>query len=169
MGNCGKKVFVICGSGAGKTNAAIGKGIKALADGKTVTLIQFLKGKANAGLMHVLKRLEPEMKAFSFETYEGLFENLTEDRKQEELVNLRNSLGFARKVLMTNGCDMLILDELLGLVDLGVLSTEDLEQLIRTKPEAMELVITGKVFPEAIKDEVDCVSQIESTFHGGWR
>ncbi len=169
MGNCGKKVFVICGGGAGKTNVAIGRGIQALADGKTVTLIRFLQGKANAGLMNVLKRLEPEMKAFSFETYEGLFEDLTEDRKQEELVNLRNSLGFARKVLMTNGCDVLILDELLGLVELGVLSTEELEQLIRTRPEAMELVITGKVFPEAMKDEVDCVSRIESTFHSGWR
>ena len=66
-------VTVVCGNGIGKTNAAIGKGITALADGKTVTLIQFLKGKANSDLMQVLKKLEPEMKAFSFEKYEGLF------------------------------------------------------------------------------------------------
>ena len=71
-------VVVVCGNGIGKTNAAIGKGIKALAEEKTVTLIQFLKGKANQELMKVLKRLEPEMKAFSFEKYEGLFENLPE-------------------------------------------------------------------------------------------
>ena len=75
-------VVVVCGNGIGKTNAAIGKGIKALAEEKTVTLIQFLKGKANQELMKVLKRLEPEMKAFSFEKYEGLFENLPENEKK---------------------------------------------------------------------------------------
>ena len=162
MGRCRGKVCVICGSGAGKTNAAIGKGIKSLAEGKTVTVIQFLKGKANEGLMSVLKKLEPEMKAFSFEKYEGLFENLSEEEKQEDLMNLKNGISFARKVMTTAGSDVLILDELLGLVDLGVLSTEELKRLIQAKPEEMELVITGKVFPAELKKDVDCISYIES-------
>lgn len=162
MGRCRGKVFVICGSGAGKTNAAIGKGIKSLAEGKTVTVIQFLKGKANEGLMSVLKKLEPEMKAFSFEKYEGLFENLSEEEKQEDLMNLKNGISFARKVMTTAGSDVLILDELLGLVDLGVLSTEELKRLIQAKSEEMELVITGKVFPAELKKDVDCISYIES-------
>ena len=66
-------VVVVCGNGIGKTNAAIGKGIKALAEEKTVTLIQFLKGKANQELMKVLKRLEPEMRKRLF-AYEGMYE-----------------------------------------------------------------------------------------------
>ena len=81
-------VVVVCGNGIGKTNAAIGKGIKALAEEKTVTLIQFLKGKANQELMKVLKRLEPEMKAFSFEKYEGLFENLPENLRDTAIARL---------------------------------------------------------------------------------
>ena len=138
-------VTVVCGNGIGKTNAAIGKGIKALADGKTVTLIQFLKGKANSDLMQVLKKLEPEMKAFSFEKYEGLFENLPEEEKKEEILNIRNGLSFARKVMVTGGAD-------------------ELRQLLAVRPEEMQLIITGKVFPEELKDCVDLVSRIETIY-----
>ena len=106
------KVMVICGGGSGKTSAAIGEGIKALADGRTVTWIRFLKGRANESLMRVLKRLEPEMKAFSFETYDGVFTELSEEKKQEALVEIKNGIGFARKVMATESCDLLILDDL---------------------------------------------------------
>ena len=157
-------VTVVCGNGIGKTNAAIGKGIKALADGKTVTLIQFLKGKANSDLMQVLKKLEPEMKAFSFEKYEGLFENLPEEEKKEEILNIRNGLSFARKVMVTGGADVLILDEVLGLVDRGILPQDELRQLLAVRPEEMQLIITGKVFPEELKDCVDLVSRIETIY-----
>ena len=157
-------VVVVCGNGIGKTNAAIGKGIKALAEEKTVTLIQFLKGKANQELKKVLKRLEPEMKAFSFEKYEGLFENLPENEKKEEILNIRNGISFARKVMTTGGADVLILDEVLGLVDLGILSQEELRQFIAMRPEEMQLIITGKVFPEEMKDCVDLVSRIETVY-----
>lgn len=157
-------VVVVCGNGIGKTNAAIGKGIKALAEEKTVTLIQFLKGKANQELMKVLKRLEPEMKAFSFEKYEGLFEDLPENEKKEEILNIRNGISFARKVMTTGGADMLILDEVLGLVDLGILSQDELRQLLAMRPEGMQLIITGKVFPEEMKDCVDLVSRIETVY-----
>ena len=156
------KVIVICGSGKGKTNAAIGRGVRALAEGRTVTVIQFLKGRASKGLMRVLKKLEPEMKAFSFEQYEGKFLDLGEEEKKEELDNIRNGINFARKVLSTDSCDMLILDEILGLVDLGILSAGELCEMVRKKPEDMELVITGKVFPEELRPLADSVSYIES-------
>lgn len=158
------KVMVICGGGSGKTSAAIGEGIKTLADGRTVTWIRFLKGRANESLMRVLKRLEPEMKAFSFETYDGVFTELSEEKKQEALVEIKNGIGFARKVMATESCDLLILDELLGLTNLGLLPVKELKQLIEARPSGMALVITGRVFPEELKENVDCVSCIESRF-----
>ena len=42
---------------------------------------------------------------------------------------MRNGINFARKVLTTRECDMLILDEVLGLVDNGIVSVEELELL----------------------------------------
>ena len=157
-------ITVICGSGIGKTNAAIGKGIKALGDGKTVTLIHFLKGRGNEGVMRVLKKLEPDLKVFSFERYTGLYEDLPEEEKQEEQINIRNAIGFAKKVLTTGSCDVLILDEILGLMDLGIMTLDEMRRLLSQKPEEMELIITGVVFPEELKDAVNCISEIKTVF-----
>ena len=155
---------MICGSGIGKTNAAIGKGIKALGDGKTVTLIQFLKGKGNEGMKRVLKKLEPDMKVFSFERYSGLYEDLPEEEKQEEQINIRNAISYANKVLSTASCDVLILDEILGLLDLGIMTLDEMRHLLSQKPEEMELIITGVVFPEELKNEVNSISEIKTVF-----
>ncbi|MEG0689386.1 MAG: cob(I)yrinic acid a,c-diamide adenosyltransferase, partial [Hungatella sp.] len=60
-------VEVICGNGAGKTSLALGKGITALTEQKTVIVIQFLKGNQKREGWNILKRLEPEFKLFRFE------------------------------------------------------------------------------------------------------
>lgn len=56
--------------------------------GKNVVIIQFLKGK---GLKDsdFLRRMEPEIKLFRFEKSGENFEQLPEDRKQEEISNIR--------------------------------------------------------------------------------
>ena len=48
-------------------------------------------------------------------------------------MNIRNGLNFARKVLTTDGCDVLILDEVLGLIDKGILTVEELKTLTRSR------------------------------------
>ena len=104
-------IRVICGPGNGKTASAIGYGIIGAAAKKRVIVVQFLKGVLEEDNVEILKRLEPEMKVFRFERSRGLFENLAEEQKKEEIVNLKNGFHFARKVLATGECDVLILDE----------------------------------------------------------
>ena len=59
-------VEVICGAGLGKTSLAIGKGIMALTEQKSVIMIQFLKGNRKED-QDALKSLEPDFKIFRFE------------------------------------------------------------------------------------------------------
>ena len=56
-------------------------------------------------------RLEPEIKVFCFEKSEKDYQSLSPEEQQEEVMNIKNGLNFARKVLTTDGCDILILDE----------------------------------------------------------
>ncbi len=58
-------------------------------------------------------------------------------------MNIRNGINFAKKVMATDGCDILILDEVLGLVDRGIITEEELKALVEVKDESMELVLTG--------------------------
>ena len=105
-------------------------------------MIQFLKGKATTQLDY-LSVLEPDIRLFRFEKKDKYYEDLTEEEKQEENANIRNGLNFARKVLTTDGCDILILDEVLGLVDKGIITLEELLALIEAGDGDTELVLTG--------------------------
>ena len=48
---------------------------------------------------------------------------------------MKNGVNFARKVLMNDECSLLILDELLGVIDNGVVTREEVEALFKTFEE----------------------------------
>lgn len=136
-------VKIYCGEGKGKSTSSLGRALVCAGEGKEVFMIQFLKGRYT-GTLDYLKRLEPEVKVFRFEKMSRFYEELSEDEQREEELNIRNGVNFARKVVSIGECDVLILDEFLGLVDLGIIAVEDVIQIIRHKPEEMELILTRK-------------------------
>lgn len=60
-------------------------------------MVQFLKGMIGEEAADVLKRLEPDLKFFCFEHSKERFEDLPEEQKHEELMNLRNGFNFAKR------------------------------------------------------------------------
>lgn len=154
-------IQVICGEGKGKTTAALGMGIGALTKNKTVIMIQFLKGSSGNGSLEILERLEPEMKIFRFEKSDDFFENLTKEQQEEERMNILNGLNFARKVVTTGECDLLILDEVLGLVDQKIIENEELIKLLCSKVEEMDIIMTGRVLPKEIGALADGILEID--------
>ena len=102
------------------------------------------------------------MKVFRFEKAEGFYEELSEEQKQEELINIRNGFNFAKKVAATGECDLLILDEVLGLIDQGIVTVDDLKRLMETKEENLNLILTGKVLSEELKSYADEILVIRS-------
>lgn len=156
------RVQVICGEGHGKTAMALGKAVTEVTSGRKVIMIQFLKGVLSTATAEGLKHLEPDLKVFRFEKQQDLFENLTEEQKQEELLNIRNGLNFARKVLTTGECDMLILDEFLGILDQKIISEEELKNFFALREETVDLVLTGKVCPPQLEEYADLVIRIEN-------
>ena len=152
-------VKIYCGEGQGKSTSSLGRALVCASEGKEVFMIQFLKGR-HTGTMDYLRRLEPEVKVFRFEKMDRYYEDLSEDEQREENINILNGVNFAKKVLTIGECDVLILDEILGLVDLGILKVSDVIHLIQAKPEEMELILTGRNLPEELVDETDYISKI---------
>lgn len=155
------QIMIICGEGKGKTSAALGRGIFGASKGKSVIIIQFLKGKGGEQV-DFIKRLEPEIKVFSFEKWDSDYQSLSLEEQQEEAVNIRNGLNFARKVMTTDGCDILILDEVLGLVDRRIITEEELKVLVEAKDESMELVLTGINMCDSLFPYADDVVRIDT-------
>lgn len=151
---------IYCGPGKGKTSVAIGQAIRAVGYGKRAIVIQFLKGRATSRLDY-LNAMEPEVRLFRFEKKDKFYEDLTDEEKKEENLNIRNGLNFARKVLLTEECDMRILDEILGALEFGIVSEEEIESLIQAKDYETELIMTGNVVTEALKNAADRVVSLE--------
>ena len=161
-------IQVICGPGRGKSTAALGRGISVLTQNQTVIMVQFLKGAIDPRNMEVIKRLEPEFKLFRFEKTSTAFEQLSEEEKEEARTSIRNGLNFARKVLTTGECDMLILDEILGILDEGIISLEELAGIIQhARQTETQLILTGTVYPAGLDDYVDEITRIQTRYEEG--
>lgn len=154
-------VKVYCGDGQGKTTAAIGQAVRAASQGKTVIIIQFLKGR-NEEELSFIKRFEPEIKLFRFEKSEDFYDQLTQAQQSEEVMNIKNGINFARKVVQTGECDVLILDEILGLLDNKIITIDDIKGITENKDEEMELIFTGRFINDELMEIVDSVSKVET-------
>ena len=154
-------IIVYYGNGKGKSSSAIGHAIAAAGRGESVAIIQFLKGN-NQKEIDFLKRLEPEVRLFSFEKNAEFFAELSEEQKQEEIINIKNGLNFAKKVLVTGESTILVLDEILGLLERDIITVEDVRTLIDAKDEETELILTGNKMNEELLQYVDAVYEIKS-------
>ncbi len=153
-------ICIYAGDGNGSTLAALGRALQTAGRGKQVVLIRFMKGRElEEG--EFLRRLEPEIRLFCFEKSEDDFDALTPQQQTEEIQNIRNGLNYARKVLHTGECDMLVLDGIIGLVDNGAITGEEIASLLHEKGETVTIVMTGGSLPYAVRvlaDEVVTVA-----------
>lgn len=155
------KIHIFTGDGHGKTPAAMGEALYAASEQKSVVIVQFLKAKTFLNEEY-MKRLEPEIKFFRFEKATEDYEKLDAQAQQEEKMNILNGLNFAKKVLSTGECDLLILDEVLGLIDENIITVEDLKNLIAAKTEESTLIMTGIQLSDEVCFLADEVSKIEN-------
>lgn len=154
-------IYIYSGEGHGKSPAALGKALQTACRGENVVIIRFLKGRGLSDSDFV-KRLEPEIKIFRFEKSDENFVNLSEERKAEEIGNIKNGLNFAKKVMNTDECSLLILDEVLELLDNDIISVQELRTLLLCKPERMDIIMTGTTSNDEAYPLADEVTKVET-------
>lgn len=156
-------VEVYCGNGIGKTTLALGQSLKASIHGKSVIIIQFLKGNERRELDFLEEVENLDIKIFRFERSGICYADLSEEEKEEQKMNIRNGINFARKVITTQECDLLVLDELLGLLDYDIVSTAQVIELLQAKSGSMDIILTGRSLDDFLRSHVDRVTTIETT------
>lgn len=161
------KIYIFTGEGHGKTPAALGCALQAAVRGEHVVIIQFLKGKGLEDSDFV-RRLEPEIKLFRFEKAEDDFRNLSLEARNEAILNIKNGINYARKVMSTGECSLLILDEVLGLIEHNIMTEEELRNLISSKQDDTTLILTGITLQDDICIMADEVSEIQTVRIKKW-
>lgn len=154
-------IHIYTGDGKGKTTAAVGLAVRYAGNGKKVEFFQFLKDGTsceNACLNKLNIKVTPCQRT------KGFFWEMNEEEKKK--LKEETCLGFecAEKLCETD-CDMIILDEILGAVENGLIGTECLLKFLKTYGEKKEIVLTGRNLPAQIEKIADYVSHITGVKH----
>jgi cob(I)alamin adenosyltransferase len=153
-------VQVYTGNGKGKTSASFGLALRAVGRGLKVYIIQFIKGGFDYGELYVVDKL-PGL------TLEAFGRGKFVSEKKPDMVDIdlaRQALAKAQEI-MKGGVDVLILDEINVAVNLKLIDIEEVLELIRKKPEHMELVLTGRKAPVEIVQAADLVTEMIEIKH----
>lgn len=156
------KTLIFTGEGKGKTTASLGLALRSAGWGLKVLFIQFLKGDWETGEKKSLESISNiEHRIFG----EGV--QISEDEKVDEQIKRDCEEGFRFSVEMIHSdrYDVVILDEINILVHFNIIAVEDVVELIKNKPEDVELVLTGRYAPRQLIEIADLVSDIVNVKH----
>lgn len=134
-------IHLYYGEGKGKTTAAMGLCFRAAGNGKQVAVLQFLKDGTSSEL-NVLRNL-PNVTVLTEKT-EGFTFTMNEEEKERTRIVSRQLFQNALNPAFLGGCDVLLLDEACLAVQAGFLDGNVLEHFLRSKPEGLEVILTGR-------------------------
>jgi cob(I)alamin adenosyltransferase len=154
-------VQVYTGNGKGKTTAAFGQALRAVGQGFRVCVIQFMKGR-KYGEFLAAERYLPNLTV----RLSGLDSFVMRDNPAPLDIELaKQGLVLAREAIASGDYDMVILDEINVALDFKLIFQAEIIDLIRTKPPALDLILTGRYAPPEIFALADTVSEIHDVKH----
>lgn len=178
------KGLVLCyiGGGKGKTTAAMGTCVRASGAGMRVHIIQFVKAKK---VDDVDRRSEGEwplsseidfFNSINFPQTIGAISNeqvglgfvgILGDEKEKALhvEAARDGLRKAKQVFESGKFDLVFLDEVISAVEVGLISEDEVVDLISQKPEKLHVIVTGHNKYEKILELCDLVTNMKMEKH----
>jgi len=153
-------VQVYTGDGKGKTTAAFGLALRAAGAGLNIFIAQFVKGMKYSELDSI-KRFSD---LITLKQYgRGCF--IKKDPTPEDIQAARSGLEAVREIILAGKHQVVILDEANIAIHYNLFTVEDLLELIDSKPEHVELVITGRNAHPDLLERADLVTEMKEIKH----
>jgi len=153
-------VQVYTGDGKGKTTAALGLALRAAGAGMRVYIAQFVKGMRYSEL-EALERFQDCITLRQM----GRSCFIRQAPQPEDVQAARQGLAQVREVLRGGAHDLVILDEANIAVHFNLFSADELVELVRQRPDHVELVITGRNADPKVLAEADLVTEMREVKH----
>ena len=159
------QIHVYTGAGKGKTTAGLGLAIRAAGSGKKVAIVYFDKGGLLYGERNILPKLKPHIRFWvtgliRFVPGKPFRFGVTTADKKEAL----RGLGIVSS-LFKKKYDLVICDELATAAGLKMIPVAKVLRLMKTKPNSVELVLTGRNCPKKILAAADLVTEMKLIKH----
>ena len=164
MSNGNGLVIIYTGNGKGKTTAALGLSLRAIGYEHKVCMLQFIKGSWHYGEMDSSKKLGPNFELIAVgKGFVGILDDNSPREEHEKYA--AEALKICREKIFSEKYDVVILDEVNYAINLGLLDVKEIMELIKEKPEKLDLVLTGNHAKEEIIELADLVTEMKEIKH----
>jgi cob(I)alamin adenosyltransferase len=153
-------VLVNTGDGKGKSTAAFGVVMRAVARDWRVCVIQFLKsGRWRTGEEQLGRRLGVD--------WNPMGDGFTWDSEDMDATQAKAVAAWAaaRRVIASGDYQLVVLDEITYPMNWGWIQAAEVAEAIRARPEAVNVVATGRDAPEALLAVADTVTEMRNVRH----
>lgn len=152
-------VQVYTGNGKGKTTCALGLSLRAVCSGKKVFFGQFLKGMDYSEL-----KAPYILNGFTLKQY-GADKFIFKNPSEEDYKMAQEALKDVKDKMLSEEYDIVVLDEINVACHMKLISVEDIIDIIKSKPDSVELILTGRYADTKIIDLADLVTNMNEVKH----
>jgi cob(I)alamin adenosyltransferase len=153
---------VYTGNCKGKTTAALGLAFRAMGSGFKTYIGQFMKGQMY-GELESANLVKPYITIEQYGRKDLV--HVKEPPLEEDIRMAADGLAKARSAMMSGEYDIVVFDEILTAHDFHLVSVDTILDLIRSKPDNVEIVLTGRYAPQEVIDAVDLVTEMVEVKH----
>ena len=159
-------IQVYTGNGKGKTTASLGLAMRALGRCWRVLIIMFTKGGDDYGELNSFRNLSPEISKNLTIVQAGIDRIVYENNKHaDDAAEIKKGWEIALDAIKNNKYQLVILDEINIAIDLGLIDLGEVLEVLKNKPQDMEIVLTGRNAKQEIIDIAHLVSEIVPVKH----
>ena len=152
-------IQVYTGDGKGKTTAALGLAVRAAGAGLKVFIAQFVKGMEYNELKTISKIKNVEIKQFGRKCF--IYDQPTD----KDINSAMKGWEEVKKITGAGNYDILILDELNIALQYKLIPLNEVLEFLKSKPENIEIIITGRNAPYEIIELADLVTDMKEEKH----
>lgn len=153
-------VQIYTGDGKGKTTASIGAAVRAAGHGWKVFMIQFMKGRLYGEIASTEKLDNITIEQHGRDEFVD-----PENPEQIDIDLARKGWDRAREIAEAGEIDMLILDEINIAENFGLIKLQEILEFLRSKPPALELIMTGRRAHQELIEAADTVTEMREIKH----
>jgi len=155
-------VQVYTGNCKGKTTASLGLAFRAMGRGLKTYIGQFMKGQYYAEL----KSAEMCKPYITIEQYgKDTFIHVQYPPLEEDVQMAKDGLEKAKKAMHSGEYSIIVFDEINTAHYFHLITTEEMLEIIKTRPENVEVVFTGRYAPQEVIEAADLVTEMVEIKH----
>jgi len=155
-------IQVYTGNGKGKSTAAIGQAVRAAGCGLKTYFVMFMK-EFPYNEVKSLEKLKDFITIVQIGKDDFVFKKVPPS--EEEKSKVKNALAEAKGKMLSGKYNLIILDEIFVSIYFGLVSKEEVISFIDTKPENVELIMTGRYCSQEIVEKTDLVTEMKEVKH----